>query len=265
MGCPFSAPRAATGHRADDEEDANEDVDGGLCLAALRYSRCAGEAREEAGAKSAKDGVEDAATLTSLPPELLLRVLGLLDVASLCAATRACRALWRLGADASLWRHKSLTVCSRPWPSRPPAALRALRLCSYRWPSARRARRELAWLAEGLGSAEVQRLELVGRHLDRDTLRACFAMCSGVRELSLHDVHVQDAWMGELAALRDLEVLHLDWHTEMSCQQMLQLAALCPSLSIIDTGDCPADCHAGRSRGVLQDALWALRVDLDVA
>ena len=52
---------------------------------------------------------------------------------------------------------------------------------------------------------------------------------------------------------------------EMSCQQMLQLAALCPSLSIIDTGDCPADCHAGRSRGVLQDALRALRVDLDVA
>ncbi|XP_034238357.1 uncharacterized protein LOC117643536, partial [Thrips palmi] len=211
-------------------------------------------------------------------PELLLRVLALLDVASLCAATRSCRALWQLGADASLWRRMSLTVCSRPWPSRPPAALRTLRLCSYRWPSSRHARREMAWLAEGLRPAKpakpehsaqpaVQRLELVGRHLDRETLRACFAMCSGVRELSLHDVHVHDAWMAELASLSELEVLHLDWHAEMSCQQMLQLATVCPSLRIIDTAGCPQDCHTGRGgRGrVLQDALRVLRVDLDVA
>lgn len=216
-------------------------------------------------------------------------MLGLLDVTSLCAATRSCGTLWQLGADASLWRRMSLTVCSRPWPSRPPAALRTLRLCSYRWPSARHARSELAWLAEGLGPATVQRLELVGRELDRDTLSACLAMCTGVRELSLHDVHVHDAWMGELAGLQELEVLHLDWLTvspcavglmpqgdrpvqhrhcpfqEMSCQQMLQLATVCPSLRIIDTAGCPQDCNAGRSRGVLQDALRVLRVDLDVA
>ncbi|KAK3932856.1 F-box/LRR-repeat protein 2 [Frankliniella fusca] len=205
-----------------------------------------------------------------LPPELLLRVLALLDVPSLCAASHALHGLGLAldGAlrDASLWRRASLTLCSPPWPPRPPAALRVLRVCSYRWRSAAHARTQLTWLGSGLGlgpgpgpgpGLRVQRLELVGRNLDDDTVRACLRLCAGpaLRELSLHDVLVRDSWLADLASLTQVEALHLDWHTEMSAEQMLSLTAACPTLQLIDSGGSPQDSSSGRSLASLKSTM----------
>lgn len=146
-------------------------------------------------------------------------MLAHLDAEVLCRLARACPSV--VAMDASLWRRLSLTLFAQPWPPRPPAALGRLRVCSYRWLSASSARRALRWLyheAGGAGAAggalrELFCLELVGRNLDSKTLRLCVALWPRVRELSLRDVFVRDEWVSQLASLRHLETLHLDWNT----------------------------------------------------
>lgn len=193
----------------------------------------AGAGARESGGDTGSLPASASASLTTLPPEVLLHVLSFLDTESLCAASRSCRSLWAVSADASLWRGRRLTVCSRPWPPRAPLALRTLRVCSYRWPSPKDAQAVLVWLAASLRS--VHRLELVGRNMDAETLRACVRLCADAHELSLHDVRVQDAWLDEIRQLARLESVHIDWHTEISSGQLMQLSADFPSLT--------AHCH----------------------
>lgn len=154
--------------------------------------------------------------LTALPPEVVLHVLSYLDAESLCAAARSCRALRAVSSEASLWRRLGLTLGALPWPPSRPRALHTLRVCSYHCPSSERAQRALAWLAGGASEGAplpVRRLELVGRHLDADTVRASMQLCTTACELVLRDVHVQAEWLPALAAFDNLAAVLLDWHT----------------------------------------------------
>ncbi|XP_026294294.2 uncharacterized protein LOC113218244 [Frankliniella occidentalis] len=260
MGSSVSARRRpASRSSRDGAQQHHADGHGGVENSIGRPEHAEPEEPEESGSR---------VQLVHLPPELLLRVLGYLDVASLCAAGRALDghpALAGVLADASLWRGATLALHSATWPAHPPAALHGLRVCSYHWHSAQHALRQLAWLASNLDASSVRRLELVGRNLDRATVRACVRLCAGLRVLSLHDVGVEDGWIKDLATLKNLEALHFDWHSEMSVPQILRLASSCPSLRLIDSGGCPKDCAAGRTRAAAKRALHLLNADLTVA